>query len=151
MVDSGGLVDVLFVPLVATLAVGAGTLPWLLSTGLLVFGGRISFCLYMVHELVHTAWDWVAAQFELTLAGYVGKLVVIGLFAIAVGAAALLFYLVEEPARRWMRRMVEIGESKSDPQIEPDAEPDAEPVQGKLRSIDGAGEDRPKPAAARAV
>src|SRR6202140_496721 len=104
MVDSGGLVDVLFVPLVATLAVGAGTLPWLLSTGLLGFGGRISFCLYMVHELVHTAWHWVAAQFELTLAGYVGKLVVIGLFAIAVGAAALLFYLVEEPARGGVRR-----------------------------------------------
>src|ERR1700689_3978582 len=30
MIDSGGLVDVLFVPLVATLAVGAGSLPWLL-------------------------------------------------------------------------------------------------------------------------
>jgi peptidoglycan/LPS O-acetylase OafA/YrhL len=101
----------------------------------------------MVHELVHTAWDWVAAQFELTLAGYVGKLVVIGLLAIAVGAAALLFYVVEEPARRWMRRMVEIGESRTAPQIDADAEP----VQGKLRSIDGAVEDRPKPAAARAM
>ena len=31
MIDAGGLVDVLFVPLVITLSVGAGTLPALLS------------------------------------------------------------------------------------------------------------------------
>jgi len=32
MVDSSGLVDVLFVPLVVTLAIGMGSLPLLLST-----------------------------------------------------------------------------------------------------------------------
>src|SRR4029079_7892350 len=61
--DSSGLVDVLFVPLVMTLAIGVGTLPRLLSTRLMVYGGYISFSLYMVHELVHTAWNWFTAQF----------------------------------------------------------------------------------------
>jgi peptidoglycan/LPS O-acetylase OafA/YrhL len=37
------------------LAIGAGSLPAFLSTRMMVFGGQISFCVYMVHELVHTA------------------------------------------------------------------------------------------------
>lgn len=37
--DSGGVVDVLFVPLVISLAIGVGSLPALLSTRLMVFGG----------------------------------------------------------------------------------------------------------------
>ena len=67
--DTSGLVDVLFVPLVMTLAIGAGSLPALLSTRVMVFGGQVSFCLYMVHELVHTSWIWAAEQFHLTLQG----------------------------------------------------------------------------------
>src|SRR5699024_1042739 len=83
VLDSGGLVDVLFIPLVMTLAVGAGSLPRLLSVRAMVYGGQISFCLYMVHELVHTAWIWAAEQFQLTLEGLGGKLTVVGLVAIA--------------------------------------------------------------------
>ena len=52
MVDPGGLVDVLFMPLVVTLAIGVGSLPALLSTRLLVYGGQISFSVYMVHEMI---------------------------------------------------------------------------------------------------
>ncbi len=112
VIDSGALVDVLFVPLVMTLAVGVGALPAVLSTRLLVFGGQISFSLYMVHELVHGAWVWTAAQFELLLRpDAAGKALVCGLLAIAVAAAVALFYLVEEPARRWMRAMVTVGGS----------------------------------------
>lgn len=106
--DSGGVVDVLFVPLVITLAVGAGSLPALLSTRVMIFGGQISFCLYMVHELVHTAWGWSVAQFELPLQDYPWKWNIVGLLAIAAGGAIMLYYLVEEPGRRWMRRMVEV-------------------------------------------
>jgi peptidoglycan/LPS O-acetylase OafA/YrhL len=109
VVDSGGVVDLLFVPLVMTLAVGAGTLPALLSTRLMVYGGQISFALYMVHELVHTAWMWTAAQFELTLHGVTGKLMVLGVLAVAFAGAVVLFHGVEEPARKWMRKMVGTG------------------------------------------
>ena len=41
MVDPGGLVDVLFMPLVVTLAIGVGSLPALLSTRLLVYAATL--------------------------------------------------------------------------------------------------------------
>jgi peptidoglycan/LPS O-acetylase OafA/YrhL len=144
--DTGGLVDVLFVPLVMTLAIGAGSLPALLSTRLMVFGGQISFCVYMVHELVHTAWIWAAEQFQLTLQGTVGKLVVAGLLTITIGAAIVLFHFVEEPARRWMRRMVDV----SGPNADARTDPAAHATTGKLQSVDRALEARSKPISARA-
>lgn len=130
--DSGGLVDVLFVPLVMALGIGTGSMPWLLSTRAMVFGGQISFGLYMVHELVHTAWTWAAEQFELTLHGYPGKLIVVGLLASTVGAAAVLFHFVEEPARRWMRSLVDVRRPHADSPI---GSP-ADAAKGKLQSID---------------
>lgn len=131
--DSGGVVDVLFVPLVSTLAVGVGSLPRLLSTRLLVYGGKISFCLYMVHELVHTAWGWAVEQFELTLGDFPWKYNVVGLLAIAVGAAALLYHVVEEPGRRWMRRMIGTGAGRP-------GTGSGAPGTGKVRQIDRARE-----------
>ncbi len=107
VIDSGGVVDLLFAPLVVTLAIGVGTLPRMLATRVMVFGGQISFCLYMVHELVHTSWNWTARQFDLTLSGGPGKLTVLGLFAVCLLASALLYHVVEEPARKWLRRMLD--------------------------------------------
>lgn len=107
MVDSGALMGVLFMPLVVTLAIGSGTLPAILSTRPLVYGGQISFSLYMIHEPVHTIWNWAAVQYTIVMPKSVAKVVVVGLIAIAVLAAMALFHWVEEPARRWMRRMVD--------------------------------------------
>jgi peptidoglycan/LPS O-acetylase OafA/YrhL len=144
--DTSGLVDVLFVPLVMTLAIGAGSLPALLSTRLMVFGGQISFCVYMVHELVHTAWIWTAEQFQLTLHGTTGKLLVAGLLTITIGAAIVLFHFVEEPARRSMRRMVDVGGPNADARTDAAAHP----ATGKLQSVDRAVAARPKSISARA-
>jgi peptidoglycan/LPS O-acetylase OafA/YrhL len=109
--DSSGLVDLVFLPLVVCLAIGAGTLPAVLSTRVAVYLGQISFSLYMVHELVHTSWIWAAKQFELVLTGTAGKFTVAGLIALALLGAAVLYHVVEEPARRWMRRMVDVREA----------------------------------------
>ncbi len=145
--DSGGLVDVLFVPLVMALSIGTGSLPWLLSTRTMVFGGQISFCLYMVHELVHTSWLWAAKQFELApLHAAGGKFAVTGLLVFAVGAATLLFYGVEEPARRWMRKLVDVGKLKAAAVVDVSADP----VRGRLQSIDRALEARRQPVSVRA-
>jgi peptidoglycan/LPS O-acetylase OafA/YrhL len=73
-------------------------------------------------------------------------LVVVGPLAIAVGAAILLFHLVEEPARRWMRRMVDVGEPNTNAHIDP---PD--PVNNNLQPIDGGLEARTKAISVRAV
>jgi peptidoglycan/LPS O-acetylase OafA/YrhL len=150
--DTGGLVDVLFVPLVMTLAIGTGSLPWLLSTRLMVYGGQISFCLYMVHELMHTAWIWTAEQFQLTLHDDVGKLLVVGLLAITLGAAIVLFHFVEEPARRWMRRMVDVRKmvDVKDPNASTQSDPAAAPVTGRLQSVDRALDEQPNSISVRA-
>jgi peptidoglycan/LPS O-acetylase OafA/YrhL len=116
---------------VVTLAIGVGSLPRLLSTRLMVYGGEISFCLYMVHEIVHTGWGWAVEQFELTPQDNPWKWNVVGLLAIAVVASILLYHFVEEPARRWMRRMVDVR--AVDARIEP-----GESAGTKLHSVDGA-------------
>jgi len=127
--DAGGLVDILFLPLVVTLAVGAGSLPWLLSLRPMVYLGQVSFSLYMIHELVHTAWLWVGEQFALVPTVNMWKLIVLALLAIAFGASILMFHFVEEPARRWMRRMADAGRVQTGGGLtavhtEPDEEPE---------------------------
>jgi len=84
---------------------------------------------------VHTAWGWAAEQFELTLGDFPWKWNVVGLLVIAVGAAILLYHFVEEPARRWMRRMVDgvVDVRAANARIEPD-----ESVSTKVYPIDGA-------------
>ncbi len=62
----------------------------------------------MVHELVHTGWDWTARQFELNLAGPWGLWLLTAVFAVAFACSAVLYHVVEEPARHWMRRMVDV-------------------------------------------
>ncbi len=133
VLDSGGVVDMLFVPLVISLAIGLGSLPRLLSTRVMVYGGQISFCLYMVHELVHTTWGWAVLQFRLTPweSDSPWKWNVIGLIAIAVAISSLMYHFVEEPARRWMRRMVDVRPATT--KIE-----SVESANAKLHQIDGA-------------
>lgn len=106
--DAGGVVDVLFVPLIVALAIGAGSLPRLLSGRVMIYLGQVSFAVYMTHELVHQAWIWTAKQFELTLTGTGGKFLFLGLLVLVFALSSLLYHVVEEPARRWMRRMVDV-------------------------------------------
>jgi peptidoglycan/LPS O-acetylase OafA/YrhL len=99
------------------LAVGTGSLPAVLSTRAMVYGGKVSFSLYMVHELVHQGWNWAAAQYRIDMEpSWHTKFIVLGLLAGAFAGSVVLFHYVEEPARHWMRRMVEsaAGDAKSD-------------------------------------
>jgi hypothetical protein len=57
----------------------------------------------------------------------------------------LLFHTVEEPARRWMRRMVDFRDVKSDQESAP-----APAVSGRLASLDQARDARPSQSSARA-
>ena len=144
MVDPGGLVALLFMPLVVTLAVGVGVLPTLLSTRLLVYGGQISFSLYMIHEPVHTAWNWALQQYAIVMPKSVAKLAVVGLIAAAIAAAMLLYHVVEEPARRWMRRMVDFREGVESREAATKTPAAPRALAGKSRPAeDGAYEPRP--------
>jgi peptidoglycan/LPS O-acetylase OafA/YrhL len=151
--DSSGLVDVLFVPLVVTLAIGVGSLPRLLSTRIMVYGGYISFSLYMVHELVHTAWNWFTAQFEIVLTpSWSAKLIVVGVLGVAVLGGAALYHFVEEPARVWMRRMVKARDPQADAKDSRAEAPigAADPAHGKLQPLHGPRQVPANAVAARA-
>lgn len=157
MVDSSGFVDVLFVPLVVTLAAGIGSLPRLLSTRVMVYCGHISFSLYMVHELVHTAWNWAAEQFEIVLTpSWSAKLTVVGVLAAAFIGAVLLYHFVEEPARIWMRRMVktsdmQTGAADAQAEARPEAAADhPHHAHGKLQPLHGPRQMPATAAASRA-
>jgi peptidoglycan/LPS O-acetylase OafA/YrhL len=151
--DSSGLVDVLFVPLVVTLAIGVGSLPRLLSTRIMVYGGYISFSLYMVHELVHTAWNWFTAQFAIVLEpSWSAKLIVVGVLGVAVLGAAALYHFVEEPARIWMRNMVKVRDTQPvarDAPSEAGTEA-ADPAHSNLQPLHGPRHVPAKAVAARA-
>ena len=140
MVDPGGVVALLFMPLVVALSIGAGTLPALLSTRPMIYGGQISFSLYMIHEPVHTIWSWAVAQYGIELSKPAAKVVVVGLILTAVAASMALFRFVEEPARRWMRQMVDVRDVKQDP----------DHAKGRLQSVGRDADARAMPASARA-
>ncbi len=136
MIDSGGILAVLFMPLVVALSIGVGSLTALLSTRVMIYGGQISFSLYMIHEPVHTAWNWVAQEYRLVLPMWGLKLVVIGLIAAALALSAVLFHFVEEPARRWMRSMVDFRDVKGGDSGTGSGQ------KGRLQAVEGDGPSR---------
>jgi peptidoglycan/LPS O-acetylase OafA/YrhL len=138
MLDSGALTSVLFLPVVVALSVGTGSLPAVLSTRLMHYGGRISFSLYMIHEPVHTVWDWTVRRYDIVLSMAQAKMAAAALIVVAIGAAMLLYHLVEEPAQRRMRRMVHARDTRP-------AAPRA-----KLQAVSGPQVMRPVPASTRA-
>ncbi|UYM05935.1 acyltransferase family protein [Solicola gregarius] len=102
-----GFVIVLFIPLIACLAVGKGPVESLLSTRLLVLGGGISFAFYLIHTTLlefyrdlAKHYGWAAAKPLWAWAGEVAMLAVI------IGVAYLLFRFIEQPARQAMRGML---------------------------------------------
>ena len=94
----------LFIVLIGALAVSRrDPLTWLLSTGPLVLGGKVSFALYLTHPLVLGV---SLALLRLTPHGPLhGVLALLGLAAAWVFAWVLWRY-VEEPSRRLARRML---------------------------------------------
>jgi peptidoglycan/LPS O-acetylase OafA/YrhL len=103
-----GLVCVLFVPLIGLLSVASGPLPRLLSTEAMVFGGRISYSLYLVHIPTFHLGMALGRQFPLLREHpELNVYLALGLVPVAVVFAWLLYAFVEEPCRRRMRDMTD--------------------------------------------
>ncbi|GCB01218.1 acyltransferase [Mycolicibacterium sp. NCC-Tsukiji] len=108
--------------LVVTCASARGPVAWLLSTRPVVFGGKISYSLYMVHFVVFAAvskafrWDAYAGDSLVTRLGLLGFYLVT-CFVLAIAA----YYLVEEPARRAIARFVERRRLKRATRLLPEA------------------------------
>jgi peptidoglycan/LPS O-acetylase OafA/YrhL len=73
-----------------------------LSTRVLVYGGIISYSLYMTHALIETAYNFAAPKLP-AMGGTYGLFFSAGILATTLGCAALMYHLVEEPSNRWLR------------------------------------------------
>jgi peptidoglycan/LPS O-acetylase OafA/YrhL len=102
----GGAVILLFPLLVGALAVADRGPAMLLSTSLLVYGGRVSYGLYLVHIPLFEVY-WLALRRFAWLGPHTGLAHVVGGIVLlsTFGAAALTYHLVEEPSRRRLRAL----------------------------------------------
>jgi peptidoglycan/LPS O-acetylase OafA/YrhL len=112
----GGVVIALFPLLVGALAVADRGPATVLSARWAVSGGHISYSLYLVHIPIFEVYWLALRRFPwlgpgTLLAHVVGALAVLSTFAVA----ALAFRLVEEPARRRMRRLAPFGANRPAP------------------------------------
>ena len=134
----------LLIAWIGTLALSQGGVARALSTRALVLGGFVSYSLYMTHLVWFGLW-----RAGMDVAGIDGgPLYAVSVVGLVVGAfviAWLMWKIVEEPAREWMRRLVgtrpvpteEAGEAiveaaeksapAKDAPIEPVAVPDDNP------------------------
>jgi peptidoglycan/LPS O-acetylase OafA/YrhL len=149
----GGAVLVVFPLLVGALAVADRGPALVLSAPWAVYGGRISYCLYLVHipmlELYWFALQKVDALGPHTwLAHLTGLAVVASTFVVAAGA----FRLVEEPARRRLRRMTpRLSGRKPKCASAPGADPMVDHQPGPAFSAPGRDAGAQRAAAASAV
>jgi peptidoglycan/LPS O-acetylase OafA/YrhL len=104
--DHGGVAVLLFPVLIAALVLADGGLARPLSAPVMVLGGRISFALYLVHMGVFEA-TWTLMDVVPALAGGspVATALQVMVVVLPLPAAWVLWRVVEEPARRWMRRI----------------------------------------------
>jgi peptidoglycan/LPS O-acetylase OafA/YrhL len=111
--DRDGVAVLLFPVLVGALALSDRGPARYLATPLVVLGGRISFALYLVHMAVfETSWtliSLVAAPGEGAAVGLLQGVVLV----LPLPAAWLLWRCVEEPSRRWMKRVGPRSERRS--------------------------------------
>ena len=98
----------LFLLLIGGLAIGArDPLAALLRTRVLVWGGKVSFALYLIHWLVVDAMRHVINnKLHLAPLTWEYRLIVLGCIGLAVLIAFILYRFFEEPTRRAMRKML---------------------------------------------
>lgn len=106
-IDSSGGVAV-FALLIAVLAVGRGMVSRLLSAPVLVWLGRISFSMYLVHQPLIYHWTREVVPVQPSLLWQV-----VGYFLVLIGFSALLHSFVELPgvrAGKWLSGRLQGGQ-----------------------------------------
>jgi peptidoglycan/LPS O-acetylase OafA/YrhL len=95
--------NVAFACIVLGLSYEQGWLSRLFASRLLVYGGTISYSLYMTHEVVHL---FAGEAIRRINPQGTGKIVAVaGLIALALMAAALCHRFIEVPANHWLKNL----------------------------------------------
>ncbi|MGH8788098.1 MAG: acyltransferase family protein [Cupriavidus necator] len=105
LVGVGLGLDTLFVAgaagLIFSLSYEKDVLTRVLSVGVLVFLGEVSYCIYIVQRIPQYLFTFARSRLP-DLAAMPGSSQAILLLALTVGAAILLHYLIEKPMRSWI-------------------------------------------------
>ncbi len=97
-----------FAVLIFSLARSENGLSRLLSTRFCVFWGEASYAMYLTHGLIEVIGAKALPMQSFAAASLGVKLGVVALYAAAIPAAAAAAYLlVEQPSRRWLRRLID--------------------------------------------
>ena len=99
-----GLTIAAFVTLVVGLSRANGPLGSALQSRTAVYLGRISYSAYIVHALVLVVYARALRFLPAQMGTIAETLVVLGFVACTILSAHILHAIVEEPARRWLRR-----------------------------------------------
>ena len=103
-----GVIVLSFPLLIFALAHGGGLGGRFLATRPAVFGGRISYALYMTHAVVLLVFGKLLPPDRFVGSGLATRLGVVALYlATMIVAAALTWRFVEEPSRRYLRRQLD--------------------------------------------
>ena len=93
-----------FVALVVGLSRANGILGAALRSRIAVYLGRISYSAYVVHSLVLAVYARALRLLPASAGFLIETLVVLGFIALVIPSAHVLHAIIEEPARRWLRR-----------------------------------------------
>ena len=93
-----------FVALVVGLSQAHGFLGSALQSRIAVYLGRISYSAYIVHALVLAVYARAIRAIPETAGLMIEALIILGYVLLVVPSAHILHSVVEEPARRWLRR-----------------------------------------------
>lgn len=101
--DRAGLV-LLFIPLLGGLFASSGRIARLFALAPIVYFGHASYALYLVHAIVQKILKATFLGFAMNSGSPPIRLMVFALYLIApLLAASLLYHIVEEPCRKWIR------------------------------------------------
>jgi peptidoglycan/LPS O-acetylase OafA/YrhL len=92
-----------FVTLIIGLSQANGPVASVMKSRIMVYFGRISYSAYIVHALVLAVYARAIQRIASNAGLGVETLIVIGFAVLVVASAHVLYSMVEEPARRWLR------------------------------------------------
>lgn len=118
--------------LILALASAGGPISKGLSRPTMIFWGEVSYALYMTHDLVRMALNKLLNTGRFVDSSLSVRLAVLLVYAACIAAmAVLMYFIVERPARRWMRSVIGRGKPVDEAKL-PTLETNASATQGEV-------------------